>query len=85
MIDLLQLFTIPSDDNFLVVLAAFFSVSLFYTWKLARMEGFYIGLGHGLDAVEEALELDQQAQDDLYEKMSKNLVTRLEIISDDEN
>jgi len=85
MIDLLQLFTIPSDDNFLVVLTGFFSVSLFYTWKLARREGFYIGVETGLDAVEEALELDQQAQDDLYEKMGKNLVTRLEIISDDEN
>lgn len=80
----LQLFSIPPDDKFLVVLTVFFAVSLFHTWKRAKSDGFKLGVEIGLSAVEEALELDQEAQDDLYEKMGKNLVTRLKVEIEEE-
>ena len=80
----IQLFSIPPDDKFLVVLTAFFMIALYYTWNRGVSTGFRDGVELGLDAVEEALELDQEAQDDLYEKMAKNLVTRLTIVQDEE-
>ena len=79
-----QLFTIPSDGNFLIVVIAFFAVSLFHTRKRAKTAGFQLGVEIGLSAVEEALELDQEAQDDLYEKMGKNIMTRLKVEIEEE-
>ena len=80
-----QLFTIPSDGNFLVVVIAFFAVSLFYTWKRAEKNAYLYGLDHALDAVEEALELSEEEANKLYEKMGENLYSRIEVQSKENN
>tara|TARA_B100000767_G_scaffold264074_1_gene278533 strand:- start:616 stop:870 length:255 start_codon:yes stop_codon:yes gene_type:complete len=82
--EIIQLFSIPSDDKFLVVLTTFFMVALHYTYRRGVSSGFRDGVELGLDAVEEALELDQEAQDELYEKMAENIVYRVTVVQEEE-
>lgn len=82
MTDLLELFSIPAGSGFIAVMIVFLAMALKYTWLRAEKNGYLGGLDHALDAVEEALELDEDDTNALYNKMAENLKTRLIVVDE---
>lgn len=82
MTDLLELFTIPVGTGFIAVMIVFLILALKYTWIRAEKNGYLYGLDHALDAVEEALELDEDDTTALYNKMAENINTRLIVVDE---
>ena len=76
---LLELFTIPAGSGFIAVMIVFLALALKYTWLRAEKNGY---LYHALDAVEEALELDEDDTNALYNKMAENINTRLIVVDE---
>jgi hypothetical protein len=79
---LLELFSVPAGSGFIAVMIVFLAMALKYTWLRAEKNGYLYGLDHALDAVEEALELDEDDTNALYNKMAENLKTRLIVVDE---
>ena len=82
MTNLLELFTIPAGSGFIAVMIVFLLMALKHTWLRAEKRGYMYGLDHALDAVEEALELNEDDTNALYNKMAENINTRLIVIEE---
>jgi len=82
MTNLLEVFSIPDGSGFISVVIVFLAMALKYTWRRAEKTGYVSGLDHALDAVEEALELDEDDTTALYNKMAENLNTRLIVVEE---
>lgn len=79
---LLELFSIPAGSGFIAFMIVFLAMALKYTWIRAEKNGYLYGLDHALDAVEEALELDEDDTNALYNKMAENINTRLIVVDE---
>ena len=77
---LLELFSVPAGSGFIAVMIVLLAMALKYTWLRAEKNGYLYGLDHALDAVEEALESDEDDTNALYNKMAENLKTRLIVV-----
>lgn len=82
MTNLLEVFSIPDGSGFIAVVIVFLIMALKHTWLRAEKKGYMYGLDHALDAVEEALELDEDDTTALYNKMAENLNTRLIVVEE---
>ena len=82
MTNLLEVFSIPDGSGFIAVVIVFLAMALKYTWRRAEKTGYMYGLDHALDAVEEALELDEDDTTALYNKMAENINTRLIVVEE---